>query len=202
MSKENTLDTKSPSPIKLGEITYIYLYEDITDKSVNRIINEINLNINSPIILRIKTNGGSVYDTLALVDYIHQHNIGVHADGYAFSGGFILLCASNNRSASNNAQLMYHDMSYGIYGKREDHKNDLKHSDTLRDTIHKIITKNTKITKKKLQSIDKGIREWYLSNEDIEKFNITNAELLAEAVKKDTISVEYGVYKKEDKKIK
>lgn len=157
----------------------VYLYDEISDISINRVISELLplIGTGKTVQLRIKTFGGSLYDCFALIEIIRQYEIPVHVDGYAMSGGFLIFSAAKVRTMSPYSYLMYHDMTYGEYGKRAVHRNEIEHSDRLAKTYHGLICEYTKITSKMLDKWDEKQLEWYLDFEDAKKLGVITQEL-------------------------
>jgi len=173
---------KSPMPHVTETDAIIFLYDEVNEFSVNKCIKEIFDNVNKNKTLRVKTCGGSLHDTFALIDIIQEYNVNVHVDGYAYSAGFLILCSARVRTMSNNAHLMYHDLSYGMYGKRVDHENEVEFKQDLTNCMHKLITKYTRITDKQLEVIDKGKREWFLNYEEAKQLGIVTHEMVEQKI--------------------
>ena len=178
--------TKSPLPSTLnngGKV--VYLYDEIDEVSINRVISELLPIIGSGvnIQLRLKTYGGSLYDCLALIDIVRQYDIPVHVDGYAMSGGFLIFAAAKTRTMSPYSYVMYHDMTYIEYGKRAKHKNELAHSNNLATLYHNLICEYTKVTPKMLKEWDDKQLEWYIDYEEAQKLRIVSQILKTVVIK-------------------
>lgn len=167
----------------------IYLYEEVNEKSINRVLGEIYKHTDKPILLRIKTMGGAVEDALALVDVIRKFNVSVHADGYVYSAGLFLFCSGSVRTAEENALFMYHDISWVSAGQSEDHETQLQYSKLLGDKVVKIITNDTLLTPEILKEYRDKKADWY--------FDMTTAleyDLITHKVETVTESVETDQY--------
>lgn len=172
--------TISPKPTTLSTGNKIvYLYDEINEVSVNRVISEIMplLGTGNTLQLRIKSYGGSLYDCLALIEIIRKYDIPVHVDGYAMSGAFLIFATAKTRTMSPYSYLMYHDMTYFEYGKRAKHENELNHSNNLAKMYHDLICEYTKVTPKMLKQYDDKQLEWYIDYEQAKKLLIVNQEL-------------------------
>lgn len=167
-----------PSTLSSGNMV-VYLYDEINEVSVNRVISELLplIGTGKTVQLRLKTFGGSLYDCFALIEIIRQYKIPVHVDGYAMSGGFLIFAAAEVRTMSPYSYLMYHDMTYIEYGKRATHQNELEHSNRLAKMYHDLICEYTKVTPKMLKEWDDKQLEWYLDYNDAKKLGVVTQEL-------------------------
>lgn len=150
----------------------IYLFEEINQKSVNRVIHEISKHAGKNIQLQLKTRGGTTEDALALVDVIQQANVQVNVVGYAYSSGFIIFSSAPIRTMTKNAVLMYHDCSYIVSGMPKNHKNYNKFVEGLRKRIINIVTEKTNISSEVIEQIHESGEDWYLDYEEAKSLGL------------------------------
>lgn len=76
----------------------------------------------APVILRINSPGGDVFDSLAIHNVIKRHAGEVNAtvDGIAASGASLVLMAANRVTMPANSFLMIHNVAGGVYGNADD----------------------------------------------------------------------------------
>lgn len=137
---------------------------------------------NPTLTINISSRGGQVDILLAMLDTIDtlklmwDCKIHCHIDGYAFSSGALLyLIASDIRTMGANAQLMLHEMSYGVHSSLKDHKAELVYTEKLQKRLNKLIAKNTPITEKMLNKWYKE-GDTFLFYEDCEELGILTTE--------------------------
>ena len=90
-----------------------------------------------PIILNINSPGGEVHQLMGLVDLLESMDAPVITRGYGelCSCGFVLFCIGDERYIGKNASLMYHELSYGIWGKDSEVKNYHKNAEKITKEI-------------------------------------------------------------------
>lgn len=117
----------------------------------------------NPIKLFINTNGGNVYDVLALVDVIITSKTPVYtyALGKCFSAGFIMFICGHKRYVGENAYLMTHYMHNGVYGSIIDVEHDAEHNKNLNSKLDEIIISKTRISKEQIDENTKIKKDWY-----------------------------------------
>ena len=147
----------------------ILLYDDVDETSIleciyflnrlNYIDNKFHKDKKDPIEIQINTNGGFVEDGLSLISLIEQ----MKDDGYeiittnigkAYSMGFLISLCGSIRKAYRHSIYMYHDISYGAYGKHGDVVDSMEHAEYLRDIINNIVTSYTSSTVDDIQDIN------------------------------------------------
>jgi len=187
LSPEPTVDEEKGTAI-------VYLYEDITEESSSRLIGEIEKLAGFSVQLKLKTYGGNLDDTLAIADVVKEQGIQVHVNGYANSGGFIILCAADIRTMSPNSTLMYHDITYGYMEKVAKHEIHMKELKRRRQLVHNIITSNTHISQETLEEHDRSTHEWYLGFEDAESLGVITHKLITKEVTEEPMEMEPETY--------
>ena len=137
------------------------IYLDHTDSK-----KDINLYINSP--------GGSVTAGLAILDTMNfvKANVSTICVGIAASMGAVLLSAGEKgkRFALPNSEVMIHQVMGGAEGQASDIAINAKHILRTKETLNKILAKNTGKT---VEQIDKDSdRDYYMTSEEAKKYGI------------------------------
>ncbi len=132
---------------------------------------DISLYINSP--------GGSASATLAMIDTINhiKNDVSTVCVGMAASGGAWLLSAGTKgkRFALPNAEIMIHQPLGGAEGQATDIEIRAKQMIRLRETLAKIMAKNTGQTHAKImKDID---RDFFMDPEEAKKYGIIDQVL-------------------------
>ena len=132
---------------------------------------DISLYINSP--------GGSVTATLAIVDTMNhiKNNVSTVCVGIAASGGALVLSAGTKgkRYALENSEVMIHQPLGGAEGQASDIEISAKHILNTRETLNKILAKNTGQT---LQKIEKDVdRDFFMSADEAKKYGLIDRVL-------------------------
>ena len=130
-------------------------------------VNGIPMAKRKPITIRISSYGGHVYELWDIVSKIEElqdkgYTINTMGCGKACSCGFMLLLAGNNRYLQRYATPMYHSVATGTYGKVQDIRENLEETNRLNEMAKEYVLKKTKITREKLDEIDKCKIDWYM----------------------------------------
>ena len=127
-----------------------------------------------PIILNINSPGGHVDELMALVDMLESMPAPVitRAYGEICSCGFVLFCIGDERYIGPNTSLMYHELSYGIYGKDSEVRNFHDYSKKLQRRIDRLIKAKTGITLKQLDEWKKTNKDKWLEADEAVKLGI------------------------------
>jgi ATP-dependent Clp protease protease subunit len=139
------------------------LYLDHTDSK-----KDIQLYINSP--------GGSVTAGLAIVDTMNfvKSDVSTICVGIAASMGAVLLSAGTKgkRFALPNSEVMIHQVMGGAEGQASDIAINAKHILRTKDTLNKILAKNTG---KPIAQIEKDSdRDYYMTGDEAKKYGIVD----------------------------
>ena len=115
----------------------------------------------------ISSHGGEVAVLFSILDILDEiketwgATIVTIAEGFAESCGAILFLYGDVKECGKHAEIMIHELSYGVHSCLADHKRELKRSEKMQKKINKIITEHSPITEKQLN-------KWY--KEDGDKF--------------------------------
>lgn len=166
-----------------GEITisdnHIYLYADITPKSVmevgiairsvgRQIINlmtDLNLPSIPPIHLHINSGGGCAFSGLAGASHILESEVPVftYVEGSAASAATIMSCAGSQRHITEHSFMLIHQVSTGVWGTYGNLVDEKESMDSLMEMLESIYLKHTKMKKRKLKELLK--RDLWLNPE-------------------------------------
>jgi ATP-dependent Clp endopeptidase proteolytic subunit ClpP len=120
--------------------------------------------IDTPILLHIKSYGGSVFAGLAAMDTIQeiQKRVPIHTivEGCSASAGTFLSVVGTKRYMRKNAWMLIHQLSSGLWGKYAEIKDEVENLDRLMDTIKRIYKEHTKVPMKELDGILKRDIWW------------------------------------------
>lgn len=102
----------------------MYYYEDeiknlITPGKVRDLVNEVG---NKDINIRLNSNGGSVYGSVAIMNYLKNipNKVNIFIDAVAFSGGSIIAMSGDTLNMYPNSMLMIHQASSSFYGNADE----------------------------------------------------------------------------------
>jgi len=158
----------------------IFLSGEITEVTANIVIaqllflqsedpkKDVSLYINSP--------GGSVVDTLAIIDTINhiKNDVSTVCVGMAASGGAWLLSAGKKgkRLALPNAEIMIHQPLGGVQGQASDIEISAKR---ILDHKKKLIEMMAKNSGKSLAQVEKDVdRDYFMTAEEAKKYGIVD----------------------------
>jgi ATP-dependent Clp protease protease subunit len=157
------------------ESSTIYLYGDIMDGTLYDFVLKVRSIMymrdeekkDDPINIVINSDGGDVYESLGMIDFIHSLNVKVNTicRGRAMSAAALLLCSgTGTRAASKNSTIMFHEMSSGIYGKSSDMKANVQHMEKLEEILVDIMSQNSNKDSKFWK--ETTVKDYYLTPED------------------------------------
>ena len=109
-----------------------------------------NLNTTDPITFYIHSEGGSVFEGLAIYNYIKglENDIITRTAGIVASIASIIFLAGAKRSVNENDSFLIHLPSTGSYGNAEDLEKTAEQLRDIEETLSKIYAKETKLTAK------------------------------------------------------
>jgi len=121
-----------------------------------------------PIKLHISSRGGSVFAGLSVADTIKLCNTPVHTyiDGKAASAATLISICGDKRYMTENAFILIHQLSSGMWGKYEEIKDEVKNLDLIMKKIKKLYSQYTSISPKKLDEMLKHDL-WLEENESV-----------------------------------
>lgn len=159
----------------------IFMFEDFTDTSCQRIVKEIIEKVNSgndeqKVRIFLNSRGGLVVGLISIIDTINmiQNEVEITCIGQAASCGAILLSngTKGKRFISKNSRVLLHQLSSGSYGHVKDIEIDSKELNRLNETIIKILSKNTGQSINKLKN-DMN-RDLWLNAEEAVRYGLAD----------------------------
>ena len=158
---------------------YVYAIEDGLGSSVdgqirfwNTYDNEHNIPIDKrePIKIYIDSCGGSLVDTLAIVDAIKMSKTPVYtiAIGCAYSGGFFIFISGHKRIAYPHSTFLFHEGSTSNGGTSSQFENYTAFYKKILLQLQELVLNNTNISEKEYKEIHKE-DIWYDAKDGIEK---------------------------------
>ena len=141
----------------------IYFYSPITKTSCFKLekqlllINQENLleGSNNPINLHIQSNGGSLFNSIYIIDLIKNLETPVYTyvDGFAASAATLISVVGKKRFMTTNSLMLIHQLSGGMNGKFSEIEDENENINGLMDFIIRTYLENTKINKVELEQI-------------------------------------------------
>lgn len=118
-----------------------------------------------PITLYIHTDGGAVFDGLAVISAIKGSKTPVHtvALGKAMSMGFLMLIAGHRRFCQRYATLMYHQLSSGNKGTMRDLEEYNEHLSEIQAMIEELVKEHTLLPAEVLEDVYIRKNDLYLN---------------------------------------
>ena len=163
----------------------LVLSGEISEESAQDIIQHINDineddNENStgrkPIIIKINSLGGSMYDGFVIIGAIETSITPVYTHGYGaiMSMALPILLSGHKRFAHRLTSFMYHECLsvFGDYEKVTTLKENLEETERILDMYDDYILSKTSLTKKQLDKVKKGKYDWYFDADDALEYKI------------------------------
>jgi ATP-dependent Clp protease, protease subunit len=129
----------------------------------------------------IDSYGGQVYSLMSMVTEIQNSRIPVATivEGKAMSCGAMLFGMGNigHRYVGQNATVMIHDVSSGMWGKIEEIKADVKEAERLQNTIFRMLAKHCghKDEDYFMKLIhNRGHADWFLTPKKVVKHKVAD----------------------------
>lgn len=170
-AKQRTSFVKRFKTVNLNYERSIILYGEIDENSVNPIINTlITLNKQSeiePIFLIINSPGGYISDGMRLINTIEAIKapvIGI-IDGGAYSMAAVIALYVNRLYMMEEADMMFHQASYSISGRRNENVSLFHHIEKMLDKFDSSIAKKLKMSAREYKIT--SINELWLTADDV-----------------------------------
>ena len=130
-------------------------------------IKKIPMKDRKPITIRISSYGGQCYELWDIVSKVQElqdkgYTINTLGCGKFCSCGFMLFLVGDNRFVQRYATGMYHSVSTMSYGKVQDLRENLDETNRLNEMAKDYVVNKTKITREKLDEIDRCKIDWYM----------------------------------------
>lgn len=129
---------------------------------------------NTPILFYINSEGGGVYDTLALYDIMRliKAPISTFGIGKVMSAALLLLAAGNpgQRYASKYTTFLLHDVSSYLAGDKFSLATEIEEIKRISNLLISALAENSKLTEQKIRALIKDKRDFYFDANDAIKF--------------------------------
>lgn len=127
------IQSKASAP----EEAEIFLYDEIGGFGVNAkgFIDSVRQMNPKKITLRINSPGGSVFDGLAIYNFLKERDVTVQIDGLAASIASVIAMAGKEVKIAGNGFLMIHNPWGGAMGEAEDMRQTADLLDKIRDSL-------------------------------------------------------------------
>ena len=167
-----------------AEVCHYTFVADVDAESVTEAISELDAisrrRPGNPITIVFNTNGGNVFDGMALYDFItelrtREHFITTVALGAVFSMGSILLQAGDQREMSKHSYMMIHEVATDTgYLKASGLRDEVRLLDRLEEQGYTILAERSTRTAAELKErADR--KDWYLNSEETVRFGLADA---------------------------
>lgn len=188
LATKPTADEENDDNNEVQEVSNsIFFYTDVNKQSIlnlNQKLKRIGTDLNATAMvldipvpelkLHINSNGGSLLDGFAAVDYVRNCKAPVHSiiEGSAASAATLISVVAKKRSISKNSFMLIHQLSGGMWGKFESMKDDMQNCNLFMDRINEIYGQYTKIPKNVLKDILK--RDIYMDAKTCLKYGLVD----------------------------
>ena len=150
-----------------GNSLEILLYSLINrGMTANRIIEQITQSGAEDITLRINSDGGEVFESIALYNYLKDKNVHVIVDGIAASGASIIAMAGQDITMLQGSMMMIHNPLSLAIGYAEDLRAEADILDKISDSIAGIYASRTGKEKAEILDIMKA-EAWMTAEEAV-----------------------------------
>ena len=184
---------KKRSLIYSNYLNHVYLYDEINNFTVDKVINEMNIlkrlqenifyenglekkiySLPKPIALHINSPGGSTNAGIALANYVTSSQIPiiVLGEGIIASAATFVLVSAKLSYIMKNTIILIHQFFGAQSGKYEELKFDQEVGEVFMKTMIDMYKKNSKLSTKKLREI--LYRDLYISSNDAVKWGFVN----------------------------
>ena len=134
------------------------------------VINELKKANGKPIDVRINSDGGNVYEGIAIYNALkrYENQVDIYVDGIAASIASVITCAGDNVFISNGAAFMIHDPSIVARGSKEEMQKAINALDAAKDSILDIYVEKTGIDRAELSDLMTK-ETWFTSNQAVDR---------------------------------
>lgn len=169
--------------IKLLETSTFYLYGEINEDSVAKVIKwilyeNVHHKDTRTLTLYINSTGGSLYDAFALIDVMQNshHVIRTVAVGSVMSAAFLIFASgdSEERYAARHTSFMCHQFSESMSDKYHDLKATMRENDLCNKKMTDILVKATGLSIAKVKAKLLPPSDVYLTAEEVINLNIAD----------------------------
>lgn len=147
----------------------IFLYDEIGGFGVNAkgFIDSVRQMNPKKITLRINSPGGSVFDGLAIYNFLKERDVTVQIDGLAASIASVIAMAGKEVKIAGNGFLMIHNPWGGAMGDADDMRETADLLDKIRDSLISTYAAKTKKEREKIKEWMEN-ETWFSADEAME----------------------------------
>ena len=181
----------------------IMLSDEVTEETVGMIMNAIikinqddalkeevyNDYVREPIQIYINTFGGSMYDSMGLMDVMFTSETPIHtfALGKCMSAGFTIFLAGSQRYCMKNTTFMYHNLAHTVTGRYGQLIDGIEEDMRMEELMDNWVISRCKITKKMIADCIKEKTDLYIDSNTAKKLGIVDV-IIGERAYKGMIS--------------
>lgn len=134
------------------------------------VINELKRANGKPIDVRINSDGGNVYEGIAIYNALkrYENKVTIYIDGLAASIASVIACAADEVYISNGATIMIHDPAIVARGSKEEMQKAINALDAAKDSILDIYVEKTKGDRTELSNLMTA-ESWFTSNQAVDR---------------------------------
>jgi ATP-dependent Clp protease protease subunit len=127
-----------------------------------------------PIIMRIDSYGGYLYQCYGLLSVMEKSKIPVHTivTGCAMSCGFMIAITGHKRFAYDKSTFMYHQLSSGEIGKLKEMEEAVMEGKRLQKILESHVIEKTKLTQEDLKKNYDKKKDWFINSKKALKLGI------------------------------
>lgn len=162
----------NPKTIHLNTTNVLTIRGTIDDAVANQFVYDLNKDINrGSKYVYLDTNGGSVSAGSRIVDEIQKYELDCIAHR-AYSMGFVILQACNNRYITQYSSVMQHQISYGVSNEKAKVESYVNFIDQIGEKLDKMQAKKIGMLYDDFKK--KTYNDWWLSGDNIILDNVAD----------------------------
>lgn len=180
-SESQNSQTTLPELLSPDDTRHFNLFGSIDEIKVNGLIEQIeSARYKEPqkkLFLKIKSDGGNVMQTYALISTLEANNVGTIAQSAKSSGALLVVSgAIGRRYVVAGTPIMIHDLSHadGVKGRLCDMEEGITSLVDMRNQLKTIYERRTKLTKKQIDTIFSSKRDIYFSDKEALKYGLVD----------------------------
>lgn len=161
-----------------NDLILIYDFVDgYLAREISVLLSKFLKNKNKPLIIKINSPGGSVYDMASIITELERikkvRPIHIDITGSAFSAAAVISLLGDRITISPYGQLMYHKPNWGVYyADLHKHKSYLKSMEDIEMRLFKRLLARTNIS---WEDYQKNIKtDWYLSPKEAKRYKFVD----------------------------
>jgi len=177
--EKRTLSYYDDVSYTLSDLRRINLFGEVSSSLFSHIENSLSYmqakSPKKPVEIVMNTPGGSVIDGFAIYDSIRHYGkkmpINITVSGACMSMGVVILQAATFRRATENAQFLLHEVSYGTRSNLSTQQDEHEQAMKLQDRLDQVIVQRSGIPLAELKQLIKR-RDYALTAQEALKHNL------------------------------